>query len=80
MKISLATERREKISESLPSIFSYETIISNMMNDNIVKSFDILAINQFQRSNYFDGPTKLLSDLYVAKFLDISVKPSFPCG
>jgi len=51
-----------------------------MMNDNIVKSFDILAINQFQRSNYFDGPTKLLSDLYLAKFLDISVKPSFPCG
>jgi len=23
-----------------------------------------------ERSNYFDGPTKLFSDLYLAKFLD----------
>jgi len=27
--------------------------------------------------NYFDGPTKLFSDLYPAKFLDTSAKPFF---
>jgi len=27
--------------------------------------------------NYFDGPTKLFSNLYLAKFLDISTKPFF---
>ena len=27
--------------------------------------------------NYFDGPTKLFSDLYLAKFLDISAEPFF---
>jgi len=29
--------------------------------------------------NYFDDSTKLFSDLYLAKFLDILVKPFFPC-
>jgi len=29
--------------------------------------------------NYFDSPTKLFSDLYLTKFLDISAKPFFPC-
>jgi len=29
--------------------------------------------------NYFDGLTKLFSDLYLAKFLDISAKSFFPC-
>jgi len=28
--------------------------------------------------NYFNG-TKLFSDLYLAKFLDTSAKPFFPC-
>jgi len=29
--------------------------------------------------NYFNSPTKLFSDLYLAKFLDISVKSFFSC-
>jgi len=29
--------------------------------------------------NYFDGPTKLFSELYLAKFLGTSAKPFFPC-
>jgi len=35
----------------------------------------------FERStfNYFDNSTKLLSDLHLAKFLDISVKSFFLC-
>jgi len=28
--------------------------------------------------DYFDGPTKLFSDLYPVKFLDTSTKPFFP--
>jgi len=27
---------------------------------------------------YFDGPTKLFSDLYLSKFLNISAKSFFP--
>lgn len=32
--------------------------------------------------NCFDGPIKLFSDLYIAKFLDIAAKffPLFPCS
>ena len=29
--------------------------------------------------NYFDGPTKLFSDMYLAKFSDTSAKSCFPC-
>ena len=29
--------------------------------------------------NYFDGSTKLFSDLYLAKFLDTAAKSFFPC-
>jgi len=29
--------------------------------------------------NYFDSPTKLFSDLYLAKFLDTSAKSFFSC-
>jgi len=29
--------------------------------------------------NYFDDSTKLFSDLYLTKFLDTSIKSSFPC-
>jgi len=39
-------------------------------NDNVVKSFDILATSLSVQCNYFDNPTKLFSDLYLAKFLD----------
>jgi hypothetical protein len=31
------------------------------------------------RHNYFDGPIKLFSDLYPAKYLDISTKLFFSC-
>jgi len=43
------------------------------------KSFDILAISLNVPYNYFDSSTKF-SDLYLAKFLDISAKPFFPCN
>jgi len=36
---------------------------------NTAKSLDILAINFLH--NYFDGLTKLFSDLCLTKFLDI---------
>ena len=29
--------------------------------------------------NYFDGPIKLFLDFHLAKFLDTSIKPFFPC-
>jgi len=32
---------------------------------------------QFKRPNYFDDPTKLFSNLYLIKFLDISAKSFF---
>jgi len=37
---------------------------------NIAKSFDILATNLSDLHNYFDSPTKLFLDLYLAKFLE----------
>jgi len=43
---------------------------------NAAKNFDILATSGLH--NYFDGPTKLFSDLYPAKFLNISVKSFLP--
>jgi len=48
------------------------------MVSNIAKS-DILATNLSILHNYFDDPTKLFSDLYLAKFLDTSAKPFFLC-
>jgi len=45
-----------------------------MMN-NAVKSFDILATKLSVLHNYFDSSTKLFPDLYLAKFLNTSVKP-----
>jgi len=38
---------------------------------NAVKSFDITAISLSVLYNYFDGSTKLFSDLYLIKFLNI---------
>jgi len=43
----------------------------------IEKNFDILTISSSVPYNYFDGPTKLFSDLYLAKFLDTSEKSFF---
>jgi len=37
---------------------------------DVAKNFDILATNLSVLHNYFDGLTKLFSDLYLAKFLD----------
>ena len=45
---------------------------------NIAKS-DILATNLSILHNYFDDPTKLFSDLYLAKFLDTSENSFFSC-
>jgi len=44
------------------------------MMSNAAKSFDTLATNLSDLRNYFDSSTKLFSDLYLAKFLDVSVK------
>jgi len=46
--------------------------MSKIIVNNIKKSFDILAMNLKVLHNYFDGPIKLFSDLYLAKFLDFS--------
>jgi len=40
-----------------------------MMN-NAAKNFDILATTLSILHNYFNNPTKLFSDLHLAKFLD----------
>jgi len=37
-------------------------------------SKNIDTSNKFECHNYFNGPTKLFSDLYVIKFLDTSAK------
>jgi len=45
------------------------------------KNFGILATNlRSVLHNYFNSPTKLFSDLYLAKFLDILAKSFFLCG
>jgi len=44
------------------------------------KSFDILATDLNVLHDYFDDPTKLLSGLYLATFLDTSAKPFFSCA
>jgi len=46
---------------------------------HVKSSIDILATSLSVLHNYFDGPIKLFSDLYVAKFLNKSAKPFFPC-
>jgi len=38
------------------------------------------ALSTLIHFNYFDNPTKLFSDLYLAKFLDTSAKLFFPCN
>jgi len=51
--------------------------LSYLLMSNAVKSFDVLATSLHVLHNYFDGLTKLFSDLYLAKFLDISTKSFF---
>jgi len=51
---------------------------SSMMN-NAAKSFDIVSTNLSVLHNYCGSSTKLLSDLYLAKFLHTSAKSFFPC-
>jgi len=46
--------------------------LKKKLGKNAAKNFDILAISLNILYNYFDGLTKLFSDLYLAKFLDIS--------
>jgi len=41
------------------------------------KNFDILTTSLSVLHNYFDSSTKLFSNLYLAKFLDISAKSFF---
>jgi len=43
-----------------------------------IKTFCSIS-STFKRSNYFDGPTKLFSNLYLAKFLRILTKSFFTC-
>jgi len=48
------------------------------MMSNAAKNFDIQAsLNVLH--NYFGSVLKLFSNLYLAKFLDISAKPFYPC-
>jgi len=44
---------------------------------NAAKNFDILATSLSVLHNYFDSPTKLFLDPYVAKFLATSAKSFF---
>jgi len=44
------------------------------MMSNAAKSFNVLTTGLSVLHNYFDGQTKLFSDLYPAKFLDTSAK------
>jgi len=41
------------------------------------KNFDILATSLSILHNYFNSPTKLFLDLYLAEFLDTSTKSFF---
>jgi len=47
------------------------------VNDNAVKSFDILAISLCVLHNYFDGSTKLFLDQFLAKFSGTLTKSFF---
>jgi len=47
------------------------------ITSNAVKSFDILTAGLNVLHNYFDGPNKIILDLYLVKFLDTSAKLSF---
>lgn len=44
------------------------------------ENFDILATSLSILHNYLDCSIKLFSDPHLAKFLDTSTKPFFPCS
>jgi len=46
------------------------------MMSNVTKNFNILATSLNIQYNYFNDSIKLVSDLYVGKFLN---QQSFPC-
>jgi len=46
---------------------------------NAAKNFDILATSLNALHNYFDDLTQLISDRYLAKFLDTLTRSCFPC-
>jgi len=50
--------------------------ILKIMN-NAAKNFDILVTSSNVLHNYFDGSKLYFFDLYSAKILDLSAKPSF---
>jgi len=56
------------------------TNVADMEICNKYKNFLLCHSRLSVLHNYFDCPTKLFSDLYLAKFLDTSTKPSFPCN
>jgi len=49
------------------------------MTSNAAKNFNILATNLSSLRNYFVGPIKLFSDLYLTKFL-LQQNRIFPCS
>jgi len=53
--------------------------VERLITISKAKSFNILATSLNVLHNYFNGPNKLFSDLYLAKFLNTSAKPFFPC-
>jgi len=61
-------------------------ILLNYRNNYVRRSNWLLDQNFLQRCSmlkfhiYFDDSTKLFSDLYLAKFLDISAKSLFLCS
>jgi len=67
---------------NLKKIYNDKNIIilyTNFILLYAAKNFDILAISLSILHNYFDCLTKF-SNLYLAKFLDILIKPFFPRG
>jgi len=47
------------------------------VDNNAAQNFKFLAISESSYKNILMVQTKLFSDLYLAKFLDISAKPFF---
>jgi len=59
-------------------LLNLNNYVERLNTDNkFVKNFNILATNLNVLHNYLNGPTKLVSDSYLAKLLDISANRSF---
>jgi len=57
-------------------------ILLNYQNNYVklvARILKLLIIFKIPQQNYFDGPTKLFSDLYLSEFLNFSSKSFFPC-